>query len=134
MKRLARIVAAVGLWGLSTVCCFADMPSRDFTTQTKTASTSTAATDTALWTPASGKRIILQGVIACASGPITTVEIEEDDNTDVIPPFAIESYGCKTFTAGGSAIWMGDPDEYLTYTLATSGPRLSIMAWGYEIQ
>lgn len=121
------------VWGLLVPTAFADMPSRDFTTQTKTASVTSTQTDVTLWTPASGKRIILQGVTACAHAPVTNVEVEEDDGTDVIPLFAIESYGCKTFSAGGAAIWMGDPDEYLTYSVQ-GNTRFSITAWGYEIQ
>lgn len=131
MRKIAAWCAAA--WWCSLGIASAEIPSREFTTQTKTASVSSTATDTTLWTPASGKRIILQGVIACAAGPVTTVEIEEDDGTDVIPPFGLPSYGCHTFGAGGSALWMGDPDEFLTYSVVT-GVTVSITAWGYEIQ
>jgi hypothetical protein len=111
---------------------WADLPSREFTTQTKTATSTTPQADTALWTPASGKRIILQGVIACSQTPSAGVEVESN-NIDVIPPFAIESYGCRTFEAGGSALWMGGTDATLTFSVE-SGSSFSIMAWGYEIQ
>ena len=129
-----------GVWlaAVVSVClassAHAERPSDFFSTMTKTASASGTQTDAALWTVTTGKRIVLQGVIVCAAVPVTGVEIEEDDNTDVIPPFNVESYGCKTFSAGNSALWMGDQDESLTYTVAVAGGVVSITAWGYEAQ
>ena len=119
---------------LSGGVAWAELPSREFTTQTKTASSSKGVTDQVIWTPASGKRIVLQGALFCASNATDNIELESS-NVDVIPPFAIESYGCKTFSAGGAALWMGATDATLTYTGGVRGPgTLSVMVWGYEIQ
>ena len=129
--RKAFVIAAVASVGFAATAR-AELPSDLFSTQTKTATSSAPVSDTVLWTPASGKRIILQGVIVCAQAAADNVQLESSD-VDVIPPFGVESYGCKTFTAGGSAIWMGTTDATLTYSVG-SGASVSFLAWGYEIQ
>ena len=124
------------LWLAAALVCAApasaDVPSRDFTTQTKTATATANVTDSVIWTPASGKRIVLQGAIFCATAAADNVELETG-TTDVIPPFAIDSYGCRTFSAGAAALWMGSTDATLNYTARSAG-TVSVTLWGYEIQ
>ena len=108
-------------------------PTDLWTPQTKTASVTSNQTDTVIWTPASGKRIALQGVVVSAGGA-GRVEIESSD-VDVVPPITLDSGGFKSFDAGGVVIWSGAVDATLAYT-NTGGYEgtqpLSILVWGYE--
>ncbi len=117
----------VGLAGSAS----ADRPSDYWSAQTKTATFSGVVDATTLWTPASGKRIILQG---CAFNTIYAGKIRvQSAGTDVIPPQDVESSGQVQIHSGGAIIWSGDIDATLTYSVsemnAFSG---SIMCWGYE--
>ena len=125
------IVALLGGVLLGGTVCAADLlPSQQYDAKTKTATASGNVTDSVIWTPASGARIILQGAIFCADRAADTVELETS-TTDVISPFAIESYGCHSFGAGNGALWMGTVDATLNYTVRTSG-TVSVTLWGYE--
>ena len=129
MKRRLAAIAAV----LVVACApaWADRPHIDYTTVTKTATgTGTSTADTALWTPASGTRIVLLGCFFAANNASITVELEVSD-VDVIPPVRFESTGRQSVEGGGAPIYVSARDDILRYTVTGSG-SWSIMCWGYE--
>ena len=138
MRKLSQVllVAAcvVLLPGSSGRCETSGRPHELWTTQTKTATATSNRTDTAIWTPASGKRIALQGV-AISAGAAGVVEIESSD-TDVIPLISLESGGLKVIAGNAAPLWTGGVDATLAYTntggFAGSSQPLSILLWGYE--
>lgn len=106
-------------------------------TKTKTATATSAQTDTALWTPASGKRVALQGCVISATKAMQ-VELEVSD-VDVVPPIYFDSYGRLTIGGDSTLLYVGDPDAVLTYSTTNSGHSgshgsVSIACWGYEVQ
>lgn len=136
MRALRRIGIVLWLAGWLTGVVEAQ-PHHEYTTQTKTATSTTAQTDTTLWTPATGKRFILQGVLVCATMSVR-VELEVSD-VDVIAPVYLDSYGCRTVDASGAALYMSATDAVLTYTTITTAhspiyANVSVTAWGYEAQ
>lgn len=129
------IVLAVAWMALLPAIGWADARPTDlWSTKTKTASTTSSSTDTVIWTPASGKKIALQG-IAISAGGAGKVEIESD-NVDVIPVITLDSGGFKVISGGETPLWTGDADATLTYTntggFSGSSQSLSILLWGYE--
>lgn len=111
---------------------WAQRPTDEYTTQTKTATTTTVKTDAVLWTPAAGKRIVLQQCTVCATGALEGIELEVA-NVDVIPPFALPSYGCQSFGGSEAPIYTSAKDEVLTYTTPPDQTgRVSVMCSGWE--
>lgn len=134
-KFLVWALLAVGLAWAAPARADDLRPTDLWTTQTKTDTTTTNKTDSVIWTPASGKKIALQGaMISC--GGAGKVEIESAD-VDVLPPIVCESSGFKTVTGGVAPLWMGGTDATLTYTNSggSAGTQaLAILLWGYEYQ
>lgn len=100
------------------------------TPQTKTHSDVTGIeTDTVVWTPESGRKIILMG-IAYWSDTLGNFFVESD-STKVIPTCGISTASGVTVIDGGYPIWRGEVDATLTYTVAVDCDH-SILMWGYE--
>ena len=135
MKRLwlALACAAILLFPGLAFTAWADLPHLDYVTQTKTA-TGTSASATVLWTPASGKRIMLQGCIFGFEGPGRVQLDEGDSGDDVIPSVGVATQGTIVVDANGGLLWVGDVNETLTWTTSQSATQRSIMCWGYEAQ
>ena len=95
---------------------------------TKTANYSAAQTDAIVWTPATGKKIILMGVLLSTDTEMT-IEVESS-NTDIIPPCYFAATG-GAVVSGGSPLWKGAANATLTITSSEAGNH-SIMLWGYE--
>lgn len=133
MRKTVLGVVALGLMLAAPV--WADRPSDQFQTITKTATATTAQTDTTLWDPAAGKRIILMGCVI-SSQFAQTVELEVSD-VDVVPPLYFESYGIKTLGTGYGPLWEGALDAILTYSTTSTthssiAPSTAISCSGYE--
>ena len=96
-------------------------------TKTDTA-TIGAETDHALWTPASGKKIVLMGVKFSAD--TATTLLVETGTTPVIPTAQYTASGILTIEPS-TPIWQGAINEALTYTTGTASSH-SILVYGYE--
>ncbi len=107
-----------------------------FTPVTKTdtnaddVSTMTKETDTVVWTPTSGKKIVLMGTKFNSS--VATTLLVESGSTAVIPLTECTASG-QIVVQSSTPIWEGATNETLTYTNGTVG-RHSILLWGYEIK
>lgn len=120
--------------GLVVPSAWAELPHREYTTQTKTATTSpdgTTETDVALWTPASGKRFVLQGCTISANNA-GTVELEVSD-VDVVPPIHFQTAGARVLSHGGAPIYVSAKDAVLRYTTSVDG-EFSLLCTGYEAE
>ena len=125
----------VGMLLACPALAIADRPTDLWDTVTKTATSTSAQTDTALWTPASGKRIALQGCLI-SSEYATVVEVEVSD-VDVVPPIYLTSLGSVLIGGDGTLLYRSAKDAVLTYTTSANAPsygRVSIMCWGYEVE
>ena len=92
------------------------------------ANTNTTETDTVVWTPASGQKIVLMGVVF-TSAVATTLRVETG-STLINPPFECTASGLVVVNSG-FPIWQGEDDATLTYTVEKAG-RHSILMYGYE--
>ena len=100
------------------------------TPQTKTHEDHNAIeTDTVVWTPESGKKIVLMGV-AYWSDTLGNFFVETG-STKVIPNAGICVASGVTVIDGGYPIWRGATDATLTYTTAIESDH-SILLWGFE--
>lgn len=140
MKKLVLVVCML----LIALPCYANIVSLgggsaktsgfDYTPVTKTdtnaddANTYTTETDTVVWTPDSGKSIVLMGMYF-TSDTATTLRVE-NGSVLVAPLFECTASGLVVINAS-SPIWKGSADETLTYTVGTKG-RHSILMYGYE--
>lgn len=97
-------------------------------TKTDTAVTG-AETDEVVWTPASGKKIVLMGVKF--NSDTATSLLVESSTTAVIPTTECTASG-QIVINSSVPIWKGTDDATLTYTTGTSG-RHSILLYGYEV-
>lgn len=95
---------------------------------TKTGNYAAAQTDTAVWTPASGKRIHLLGVVL-STNDANDIEVESS-NVDVVPPMYFAAHGGAVISGDGE-LWHGATDAALTIS-STANVDHSIMMWGYE--
>lgn len=129
MKKILLGLIAFGLVCSIPKVSIADRPTDFYTTVTKTDNKSAAQTDTTLWTPASGKRIILQGVVV-STNAANNVDLEVSD-VDVVPPLYLAANGGGVIQSGGAPIWIGATDASLTYT-TSAATNVSVLAWGYE--
>ena len=110
-----------------------------WTPVTKTYSTSGTVSGAIVWTPESGRKIVLLGAMLGSNGDAgnsTTIEVEtgfdsafKKDGTDVIPPVNIASG--QVVISGGVPIWQGNTDEKLSIT-ANTPVSPSVVLWGYE--
>ena len=89
----------------------------------------TPETDTIVWTPASGKKIVLMGM-KFNSDTATTLLVESGSSV-VIPITECTASGQVVYQTS-TPIWTGADDATLTYTVGTAG-RHSILLQGYEI-
>lgn len=97
---------------------------------TKSGNYATAQTDTAIWTPATGKKIVLVGVVF-STDTAMNIKIEKG-TTSIIPPMYMAANGGAVISGGDAPIWVGAKDEVLTITSSTSGNH-SVLLYGYEI-
>lgn len=110
----------------------ADLPSHDYTQVSKNANTTDANTDAVLWTPASGKKIVLQGVMFSADATDTIFVEVGGATTKIVPVTYLGANNTPTVIQnGGRPLWVGAVDETLTYTTTTSA-NTTIFVWGYE--
>lgn len=99
--------------------------------QTKTHfSHSGTETDTVVWTPESGRKIVLMGM-AFSSDVAERVLVES--GTTVVIPYMQNVASGLTVVDSGYPIWEGTTDATLTYTTVVAGDH-SILLWGYESQ
>lgn len=97
---------------------------------TKSANYTSAQTDTAIWTPSTGKKIVLVGIVFSTD---TAMNIKiEVGTTSVIPPMYMAANGGAVISGGDAPIWVGSADEILTVTSSTTGNH-SVLLYGYEI-
>jgi len=102
----------------------------DITPQTKTRTNlSGVNTDTVLWTPASGKKIVLMGVSYWADA-ISRFYVKSG-STMVIPTSGNDIASGIVVISGAYPIWKGAADATLTYTTPISNEH-TILLWGYE--
>lgn len=96
----------------------------------KTGNYSAAQSKTAIWTPASGKRIILMGAYF-SSDTATTAEVESGSR-DIIPPTYVGVTGGSVIGFGEYPIWIGTDDEALTFSSSATG-NCSVLLVGLEV-
>ena len=94
----------------------------------RTGNYSTAQTDTVIWTPATGKTIVLMGAVF-STDTAMSVSLSSDANY-IIPPLYFSLNGGANIS-GISPIWKGAIDSTLTITSSDNGNH-SVMLWGYE--
>ena len=100
------------------------------TPQTKTDSAHCGTeTDTVVWTPRSGGKIILMGVMFW-SDTLGNFFVETG-TTKVIPNCGISTASGISVIDSGFPIWRGTADATLTYTTAVNSDH-SILLWGFE--
>lgn len=102
--------------------------SADF--KNKNGNYSEAQTDEVVWTPESGKRIVLIGA-TISTDTAMNVQIESA-NVDVIPPLYFGENGGAVTSGGDCPLWIGGADATLTLTSSATGNH-SFLLWGYEI-
>ncbi len=121
------------LFLMMTSLCFATIVNDGgvaYTPVTKTHSAVVGAeTDRTVWTPASGNKIVLNGVMFWAD--TKTQAFVEQGTNKVIPNFSMDTASGITVIGNGTPIWKGGLDETLTYTTETASSH-SILLWGYE--
>ena len=96
----------------------------------KTGNYSTAQTDTAIWTPATGKKIVLVGIVFSTDTAMNIMV--ENGSTSIIPPMYMAANGGAVISGGDAPIWVGDTDAVLTITSSATGNH-SVLLYGYEI-
>ena len=99
--------------------------------KTKTATGTSSASDTTIWTPASGNKIVLMGVMLSSESDMDF--LIETGSTAVIP----RVYGIATepvvILSNSTPIWTGSDDATLTYTVDNyDSMNYSILLWGFE--
>ena len=100
-----------------------------------TATSTSDAADTTIWTPSSGRKIVLMGVVY-SSGSASSLLLEQS-STAVIPTIYNTVSG-SIVIGNGLPIWEGNADEVLSYTTSvnagdsTSKKTHSILVWGFE--
>jgi hypothetical protein len=104
-------------------------PTSAFTTVIKKDNSSSAETAEALWTPASGNRIVVLAIIISSLTAQTTKFLL--DSTDVTPIFYTGASDTKKIDCSGYPVIVGAANEVLKYT-TTAGVATSIMIVGYE--
>lgn len=104
-------------------------PHLDYLTVLKTDNQAAAQTDKVVWTPASGYRIVLLGVVI-STNAANNVELESSD-VDVIPPIYLAANGGAVVAVGGRPIWIGAVDATLAYT-SSAATNVSVALIGYE--
>lgn len=104
------------------------LDSYDWTPVHKAANYAAAQTDAVVWTPATGKQIVLLGVLLTTDTAMT-IQIESSD-VDVIPPCYFAANGGAVISGGGP-IWEGAANATLTITSSAAGNH-SVLLWGYE--
>jgi hypothetical protein len=90
----------------------------------------TAQTDKAVWTPGSGKRIVLMGALF-STDTAMNIKVEKGD-TLVIPPVYLANNGVAQINGGDFPVWTGAADEALSLTSSGTGNH-SVLLFGYEI-
>lgn len=100
-----------------------------YTPYQKTFNWSVAQSDTTIWDVPATKRAHLLGV-SLSTDTAQTIEIEDENNNDVIPPVFAVANGNACITGEGE-IWMGASGINLTLTSSQNG-NLSCMIWGYQ--
>ena len=88
----------------------------------------TTETDQTVWTPASGKKIVLMGLKFNSNS--ATQFLVETGSTAVIPTTDCTASGIMVITSS-TPLWEGEADEALTYTTTNSSMH-SVLMWGYE--
>lgn len=88
-----------------------------------------AETDKTVWTPASGKSIVLVGISYWAD--VVSNFYVETGSTTVVSTMGIGTASATIVIGNGTPIWKGSADEALTYTTSTASKH-SITMWGYE--
>ena len=116
---------------------WADRPADYYSTVTKAETATTAQSETTLWDPDAGKRIILQGCNASATGALRFSLGDVGGSAAVSPLMIIQSHGTVPLGGGAIPMWMGDVDEVLTYTTTASlisgaHQLFAILCYGYE--
>jgi hypothetical protein len=91
-----------------------------------------AQTDAVLWTPASGKKIVLFGVFFSTDTAGNFFLEVGGASTKVIPAVYVPANGTIVINSGSFPLWVGAADQTLTYTSSMSGNN-SIKVWGEEI-
>lgn len=91
--------------------------------------TNSAETDNVVWTPGSGRKIVLMGMMFWSD--LTVNCFVESGSTKVIPNFATETTSSIVVINTGYPIWRGSTDATLSYT-TNSDSIHSILLWGYE--
>lgn len=132
MKTL--IVLLILLFSCSLVFAdFATLAGVSWTPVTKTYSTSGSVSGATVWTPATGKRIVLLGACISSENQLAKIGLETNytsgpGGTDIIPDFT--STG-PVVISSSIPIWEGGVNEsiYLTRSKACVP---SIVLWGYE--
>ena len=127
---------------LSCSLCYGainDMGGYAWTPITKTYSTSGTASGAIVWTPSSGKKIVLLGVFMSGKSGMANNEFQFEtgfnhtstvlaDGTDIIPPFTSSG---PTVIGTGVPIWKGSADAEISFTSSkTCIPAITL--WGYE--
>ena len=101
-------------------------PTDLYTTITKTDNQTAVQTGKVIWTPASSKRIILQGVVLSVGSTALNIRVQSG-GVDIVPPIYLAVQGGATIHSGGAPIAVLAADATLTYTTSEAGP-VSIMA------
>lgn len=97
---------------------------------TKAVNYSAAQDGTTVWEPASGKKIVLVGVMFSTDTQMN-VSVKQGETT-IIPPVYLAANGGSVVSGGDWPIWVGEADQALTFTSSASGNH-SCMLYGYEM-
>lgn len=124
------IMVSTGYSGINDIGGFAWVPVNKIATGTVNANATT------IWTPDTGKKIVLMGAVY-SSGTASSFKVESGTSSTGIPDIQNTASGCIVL-GSGVPIWKGSADETLTYTTnlnaadGTYKKTYSLYLWGYE--
>ena len=135
MKKTALLLALVFgtslFWPSSSHASGAFRPTDAYQTKTKKDNQTDAQTDKTIWTPATGYRLVIQGIFVTADA--TQTVFFETGSTEVFPTIYVGANVPVMVGGGFSPCLILAADEPLTYTSSTGG-NTSVVVYGYEDQ
>lgn len=132
MKKILLVLFFLGIYSISNAAVVTD-GGFEYTPTTKYVSVNRdTASGVIVWTPASGKRIVLTGAIFASDTATTLSLITRSGVTDTtILPVMDNTASGQIVLGNGTPIWQGAADVSLRYVVPTLS-RHSITLYGYE--
>ena len=105
-------------------------PTFDYTPSNKNDNKAAAQTNTVVWTPSSGYRAVIMGIVLATNGA-NTVSVDDSGSTTIVPSLYLPANGVAVISGGGAPLFEAATNLTIRYT-SSAATNVSILVWGYE--